>query len=52
MKKFNKNKIQENVQAEIFDICLNEAKEKKHKVILINTTKGFNIEGLIHKLGD
>ena len=52
MKKFNKNKIQENVQAEIFDICLNEAKRKKHKVIAINTTKGFNIKDIIRKLGE
>ena len=52
MKKFNKNKIQENIQAEIFDICLNEAKEKKHKVIVINTTKGFNIKDIICKLGE
>ena len=47
-KEFNKSKIQENVQAEIFDICYNEAKERKHKIILVDTTKGFNI-GLIYQ---
>jgi len=46
MKKFNKNKIQENLQAEIFDICLNEARERKHNIIIVDTTKGFNINDL------
>lgn len=51
-KKFHKNKIQENTQAEIFDVCLNEAKQMKHKIIVIDTTKGFNMNDLIHKLGE
>ena len=50
-KKFNKSKIQENIQAEIFDICYNEAKERKHKIIVVDTTKGFNIDDIIRKLG-
>ena len=50
-KRFHKEKIQENLQAEIFDICLNEAKERKHRVIVINTAKGFNIDDIIRKLG-
>lgn len=51
IKKFNKNKIKENLQAEIFDICLNEAKEQKHKVVVVDTTKAFNISRLAKKLG-
>ncbi|MEA3378331.1 MAG: AAA family ATPase [Nanoarchaeota archaeon] len=35
---YKENKIQENLDAEIFDICLNEAKEKGHKILLIDTT--------------
>ena len=31
-RRYNKNKIRENLDAEIFDICLNEAKELGHKV--------------------
>ena len=50
-KKFHKDKIQENLQAEIFDICLNEAKERKHKIIAVDTTKGFNINQIAKKLG-
>jgi len=38
-KKFNKNKIQENIQAEIFNVCLEEAKRKKHRIIEIDTSK-------------
>ena len=38
-KKYDKNKVRENVDAEIFDICLNEALENKHKIIVIETSK-------------
>lgn len=40
---YNKEKIRENMDCEIFDVCLNEAKENKHKVIVIDTTKGINM---------
>ena len=49
-KKFNRNKLQENLQAEIFDICYNEALGKKHNIIVVDTTKGFNINGIIKKI--
>lgn len=42
-RKYSKDKIKENLQVEIFDVCYNEAFEGKHKIITINTTKGFNI---------
>jgi len=38
-RKYNKNKIKENLQCEIFDICLNEAKKAKHQIIVIDTSK-------------
>lgn len=50
-KKFHKSKIQENLQAEIFDVCRNEAMERKHKVIIVCATKGFNIGEMVRKLG-
>ena len=50
-KKFNKSKIQENIQAEIFDICHDEAIRRKHKLIAVDTTKGFNINQIAKKLG-
>ncbi len=39
---YNKQKIRENLDCEIFDICLNEAKEKGHKVVVVDTTKKKN----------
>jgi len=48
-RKYSKNKIKENIECEIFDICLNEAKEL-HKVIVINTTKPINIETISKKI--
>ena len=50
-KKFHKDKIPENLQAEIFDVCYNEALEKKHKVIMIDTTKSFNISSVAKHMG-
>ena len=49
-KDFHKSKIRENIEAEIFDICLNEAKERKHKIIIVNTSKGFNIDTIYQKI--
>ena len=51
-KKFHQSKIKENIEAEIFDVCLNEAKERKHKIIVIDTTKHFNINDLTRKIGE
>lgn len=50
-RKYPKNKIQENLQAEIFDVCYNEAIERKHNVIVVDTTKGFNISSVAKQLG-
>jgi len=43
-RKYSKMKIRENLDAEIFDVVLNEAREIKHKIKIIDTTKGFNIK--------
>ena len=42
-RKYSKEKIRENLDAEIFDVCLEEANQKKHKIIIINATKKVNI---------
>lgn len=50
-----KAKIRENLDCEIFDICYNEALENKHRVIVIDTTKGINmnsINKIIWKIGN
>ena len=36
-RKYSKLKIQENLECEIFDVCLNEARELKHKINIIYT---------------
>lgn len=36
-KGYSKEKIRENLDAEIFDVCLNEAKEKEQKIMIIKT---------------
>ena len=41
-RKYNKTKIRENLDCEIFDVCLTEAKQKKHNIIVIDTSKGTN----------
>jgi adenylate kinase len=50
-KKYSKSKIRENLDAEIFDVCLNEAKENRHKVIVIDTTKDFSTNYISRKIG-
>ena len=42
--------MRENLDAEIFDVCLNEAKENKHKVIVVDTTKGINMKKILNKI--
>lgn|SRR3989338_2923877 len=37
-KGYSKAKISENIEAEIFEVCLQEALERKHNVIIVDTT--------------
>ena len=50
-RKYTKSKIRENLDCEIFDICLNEAKENKHNIFVISTTKRLNIKHIATKIG-
>lgn len=49
-RKYNKEKVRENLDSEIFDICFNESLENKHKVKVLDTTKRININHLIKHL--
>jgi len=49
-RRYSKQKIRENLDCEIFDICLNEAKEAGHKVIVIDTTKVIKIKDILKKI--
>jgi adenylate kinase len=44
-----KNKVRENLDSEIFQVCLNEAKEK-HNIIVVDTSKSFNKKSLISEV--
>ena len=46
-RKYSKSKITENLECEIFDVCLNEAKENKHKIAVIDTTKKIDLNKII-----
>ena len=49
-RKYNKLKIKENLESEIFNICLNEEKELGNNILVIDTTKrikNLNINSLI-----
>ena len=43
-KGYNKEKIRENLDCEIFDICLNEAKENKHKIRVVYTDRKSDLD--------
>jgi len=47
---YDKDKIKENLESEIFEVCLIEAKENKHKIIELNTDKKIDYKKLIKKL--
>ena len=49
-KKYSKQKTRENLDCEIFDICLNEAKELKHRILIIDTTKRLNLNKIIKQI--
>ena len=51
-RKYSKEKIRENLDSEIFDICLNEAKENKHKILIIDTAKSININKISKKINE
>ncbi len=47
-RKYNKEKIRENLDSEIFEICLNEAIENSHTILIIDTT-GKKADELLDK---
>jgi adenylate kinase len=46
-RKYSIKKIKENLEAEIFDICLLEAKENKHNILIVNTSEGYKIKYIV-----
>ncbi|MBT4334697.1 AAA family ATPase [archaeon] len=46
-RKYSKLKIKNNIEAEIFDVCLIESKKNKQNVLVLGTTKKVNITNLV-----
>lgn len=49
-RKYSKLKVKENLEAEVFNTCLSEAKEAGHNIIVINTTKDFNRSYVVRRV--
>jgi len=49
-KKYSKVKVRENLDCEIFDVCLVEALEEKHNVLVVDTSTSIDIGELIKKI--
>jgi len=47
---YNRDKIRENLNAEIFDVCLIEANENKHNIMIIDTRKKVDFKEIIKKI--
>lgn len=47
---YSKQKIQENLECEIFDICCEEAKEIGHKLFIINTSDNPDYSMIIKRI--
>ncbi|MBL7050919.1 AAA family ATPase [Candidatus Woesearchaeota archaeon] len=45
-RKYSLQKIKDNIEAEIFNVCFEEAKENGHKILLVDTSKGITKENL------
>jgi len=46
-RKYSVSKIKENLEAEIFDTILIEAKEKKYNLLVVNTSEGYRIKDIV-----
>ncbi len=46
-RKYSFNKIMENLQVEIFDTFSREAKQKRHNLLLIDTTEGYELSDIV-----
>lgn len=49
-KKYSQKKVRENLDAEIFDVCLSEANEQGHKILIIDTSRKINFSNIIIKI--
>ena len=46
-RKYSEEKIRENLEAEIFNTCYQEAVQNGHKALVVDTTNGFKVKELM-----
>ncbi|NQU79722.1 AAA family ATPase, partial [Candidatus Woesearchaeota archaeon] len=51
-REYSEDKIKENLECEILDVCLNEAEENGHKVIVVETDKKIEIKKILKKIDE
>jgi len=51
-REYSKDKVRENLDAEIFDICLEEAKELRHNIIVLDTGRRVDMKEIIKQVND
>jgi len=49
---YPEKKIRENLDCEIFDVCLNEASKNRYNISIVDTTKGININTISQRISD
>lgn len=49
-RKYSEQKIRDNLDCEIFDVCLNEAKEAGHNIVVVETDNKVDYDKLIRKI--
>ncbi len=47
-RKYSKNKISDNLEAEIFKYCLLESKKNKHNVLVVDASKRVELKGILN----
>lgn len=47
---YSAKKIRENLDAEIFQVCLVEAQEREHKVVVFDTSKKLNFKNVLQRV--
>jgi len=46
-RKYSKKKVKDNLEAEIFDVCFIDAKKIQKNVLVLDTSKGYKMEGIV-----
>ena len=47
---YSPEKIRENLDSEIFEICTNEARDNGHIILQVDTTQGFNVADIEQRI--